>query len=159
MEAKRHWEQRSATDQFRISFKIHCKASKYLATFHYLPVHPRHPLHCRESEQLSNISSRAWSLSYLHALSLIHDTCSPTSLEPARASPTGHPAFRYGQAAGLLIMAYIKSGWTPTLFAVCLVLLFLPGRAAAFGAGNIPSISQVEGTNWRHGGESAKAAC
>ncbi|CAM1503944.1 Fc.00g015350.m01.CDS01 [Cosmosporella sp. VM-42] len=35
------------------------------------------------------------------------------------------------------------------LFAVCLVLL--PGKAAAFGAGNIPSIAQVEGHNWRHG--------
>ncbi|KID91624.1 Heterokaryon incompatibility protein Het-C [Metarhizium guizhouense ARSEF 977] len=35
------------------------------------------------------------------------------------------------------------------VLAVCLVLL--PGRAAAFGAGNIPSIAQVEGHNWRHG--------
>lgn len=33
--------------------------------------------------------------------------------------------------------------------AICLVLL--PGRAHAFGAGNIPSIAQVEGHNWRHG--------
>lgn len=35
------------------------------------------------------------------------------------------------------------------LFAVCLILL--PGKANAFGAGNIPSIAQVEGHNWRHG--------
>ncbi|OAQ73060.1 HET-C domain-containing protein HetC [Pochonia chlamydosporia 170] len=32
---------------------------------------------------------------------------------------------------------------------ICLVML--PGKAAAFGAGNIPSIAQVEGHNWRHG--------
>ncbi|PHH91923.1 hypothetical protein CDD83_9708 [Cordyceps sp. RAO-2017] len=30
-------------------------------------------------------------------------------------------------------------------------LVLLPGKAAAFGAGNIPSIAQVEGHNWRHG--------
>ncbi|KAK7413140.1 hypothetical protein QQX98_007966 [Neonectria punicea] len=35
------------------------------------------------------------------------------------------------------------------LFAVALILL--PGKVSAFGAGNIPSISQVEGHNWRHG--------
>ncbi|KAM0553835.1 hypothetical protein ACHAPJ_007181 [Fusarium lateritium] len=35
------------------------------------------------------------------------------------------------------------------LIAVCLILL--PGKADAFGAGNIPSIAQVEGHNWRHG--------
>ncbi|KAH7249908.1 heterokaryon incompatibility Het-C [Fusarium redolens] len=35
------------------------------------------------------------------------------------------------------------------LIAVCLILL--PGKAEAFGAGNIPSIAQVEGHNWRHG--------
>ncbi|KAF8866883.1 Het-C-domain-containing protein [Acephala macrosclerotiorum] len=33
----------------------------------------------------------------------------------------------------------------------CLVLLVLPGKAAAFGAGNIPSIAQIEGLNFRHG--------
>ncbi|GFF58617.1 hypothetical protein IFM51744_10735 [Aspergillus udagawae] len=32
-----------------------------------------------------------------------------------------------------------------------LLLLLLSGRAHAFGAGNIASISQVEGQNWRHG--------
>ncbi|KAF7177121.1 hypothetical protein CNMCM7691_004855 [Aspergillus felis] len=32
-----------------------------------------------------------------------------------------------------------------------LLLLLLSGKANAFGAGNIASISQVEGQNWRHG--------
>lgn len=34
-----------------------------------------------------------------------------------------------------------------------IVLLALPSPAAAFGAGNIPSIAQVEGLNFRHGGK------
>lgn len=34
-----------------------------------------------------------------------------------------------------------------------LLLVFLPSPVAAFGAGNIPSISQIEGLNFRHGGE------
>ncbi|QUC23924.1 uncharacterized protein UV8b_08165 [Ustilaginoidea virens] len=34
---------------------------------------------------------------------------------------------------------------------LCVCLALLPGKAAAFGAGNIPSIAQVEGHNWRHG--------
>ncbi|KAH7321211.1 heterokaryon incompatibility Het-C [Stachybotrys elegans] len=37
------------------------------------------------------------------------------------------------------------------LLCVLVALAFLPGKAAAFGAGNIPSIAQVEGHNWRHG--------
>jgi hypothetical protein len=38
------------------------------------------------------------------------------------------------------------------LFFVALALLvLLPGTANAFGAGNIASISKVEGKNWRHG--------
>ncbi|KAI0484110.1 heterokaryon incompatibility Het-C [Xylariaceae sp. FL0804] len=37
------------------------------------------------------------------------------------------------------------------LLALMLVLVLMPTRAAAFGAGNIPSIAQVEGINWRHG--------
>ncbi|KAK3387600.1 heterokaryon incompatibility Het-C [Podospora didyma] len=37
------------------------------------------------------------------------------------------------------------------LLVLAIVLIVLPGRAAAFGAGNIPSIAQVEGHNWRHG--------
>ncbi|EMR63459.1 putative het-c protein [Eutypa lata UCREL1] len=32
-----------------------------------------------------------------------------------------------------------------------IILILMPGKAAAFGAGNIPSIAQVEGHNWRHG--------
>jgi hypothetical protein len=35
---------------------------------------------------------------------------------------------------------------------VCVLLLVLPSPAAAFGAGNIPSIATVEGKNFRHGG-------
>ena len=34
-----------------------------------------------------------------------------------------------------------------------LLLALLPLPAAAFGAGNIPSIAQIEGLNFRHGGE------
>jgi len=36
------------------------------------------------------------------------------------------------------------------LIAIALLVL-LPGKADAFGAGNIASISAVEGKNWRHG--------
>lgn len=39
-----------------------------------------------------------------------------------------------------------------TILLVCvLVLAILPSPVAAFGAGNIASISAVEGHNWRHG--------
>jgi hypothetical protein len=31
------------------------------------------------------------------------------------------------------------------------LLVLLPGKANAFGAGNIASISKIEGKNWRHG--------
>ncbi|KAI2292273.1 hypothetical protein LOZ03_002926 [Ophidiomyces ophidiicola] len=34
---------------------------------------------------------------------------------------------------------------------VCAVLVLLPLQVNAFGAGNIASISAVEGKNWRHG--------
>jgi hypothetical protein len=43
-------------------------------------------------------------------------------------------------------------GWGSALLVLGLLLVVLPGQAAAFGAGNIPSIAQVEGHNWRHGG-------
>ncbi|TQN70775.1 hypothetical protein CSHISOI_04657 [Colletotrichum shisoi] len=48
-------------------------------------------------------------------------------------------------------MASSGLGRGSILLALCLLLVLLPGRAAAFGAGNIPSIAQVEGHNWRHG--------
>ncbi|KAL2144337.1 hypothetical protein VTI28DRAFT_9245 [Corynascus sepedonium] len=48
-------------------------------------------------------------------------------------------------------MAGLRFGWGSTLLALALLLVVLPGKAAAFGAGNIPSIAQVEGHNWRHG--------
>lgn len=31
------------------------------------------------------------------------------------------------------------------------ILVLLPAKADAFGAGNIASISKIEGKNWRHG--------
>ncbi|KAF2796223.1 Het-C-domain-containing protein [Melanomma pulvis-pyrius CBS 109.77] len=37
------------------------------------------------------------------------------------------------------------------LLVALVALVLLPGKAAAFGAGNIASISKVEGKNWRHG--------
>ncbi|KAE8349658.1 heterokaryon incompatibility Het-C [Aspergillus coremiiformis] len=37
------------------------------------------------------------------------------------------------------------------LLVICLVLVVLPSQVHAFGAGNIASISAVEGKNWRHG--------
>ena len=38
------------------------------------------------------------------------------------------------------------------LLLICLVaLVLLPAPAAAFGAGNIASVSKIEGLNWRHG--------
>jgi hypothetical protein len=45
------------------------------------------------------------------------------------------------------LMSSSSSLWLP-----CLVLLVLWARpTAAFGAGNIASLSKVEGHNWRHG--------
>lgn len=44
-------------------------------------------------------------------------------------------------------------GGASMLLVLAVILIVLPGKAAAFGAGNIPSIAQVEGHNWRHGGE------
>lgn len=48
-------------------------------------------------------------------------------------------------------MSSSRRNWGTTLLILALVLVVLPGRATAFGAGNIPSIAQVEGHNWRHG--------
>ncbi|KAI1374722.1 heterokaryon incompatibility Het-C [Hypoxylon crocopeplum] len=44
-----------------------------------------------------------------------------------------------------------RLGFGSLLLVVAIVLVVMPGKAAAFGAGNIPSIAQVEGHNWRHG--------
>lgn len=39
-----------------------------------------------------------------------------------------------------------------SLLLICLLaLVFLTSPVAAFGAGNIASISSIEGLNWRHG--------
>ncbi|KAL2155549.1 hypothetical protein VTH82DRAFT_291 [Thermothelomyces myriococcoides] len=48
-------------------------------------------------------------------------------------------------------MASLRFGWGSALLVLGLLLVVLPGKVAAFGAGNIPSIAQVEGHNWRHG--------
>ncbi|KAI0834292.1 heterokaryon incompatibility Het-C [Hypoxylon sp. FL0890] len=42
-------------------------------------------------------------------------------------------------------------GFGSLLLVIAIFLVVMPGKAAAFGAGNIPSIAQVEGHNWRHG--------
>lgn len=48
-------------------------------------------------------------------------------------------------------MAVPQLGFGSMLLVLAIVLVVMPGKAAAFGAGNIPSIAQVEGHNWRHG--------
>jgi len=48
-------------------------------------------------------------------------------------------------------MISIRMGWGSMLLTLTILLVMLPGKAAAFGAGNIPSIAQVEGHNFRHG--------
>ncbi|KAI2632568.1 heterokaryon incompatibility Het-C [Hypomontagnella submonticulosa] len=48
-------------------------------------------------------------------------------------------------------MASSRYGFGSFLLVVAIILVVMPGKAAAFGAGNIPSIAQVEGHNWRHG--------
>ncbi|KAI1330773.1 heterokaryon incompatibility Het-C [Xylariaceae sp. FL0255] len=48
-------------------------------------------------------------------------------------------------------MGWLRPSLGTSLLILGLILVLMPGRAAAFGAGNIPSIAQVEGQNWRHG--------
>lgn len=48
-------------------------------------------------------------------------------------------------------MASFRPGFGSLLLVLGIILVVMPGQAAAFGAGNIPSIAQVEGHNWRHG--------
>ncbi|KAJ4306687.1 hypothetical protein N0V88_000051 [Collariella sp. IMI 366227] len=48
-------------------------------------------------------------------------------------------------------MSAFRMGWGSPLLVLAILLIVLPDKAAAFGAGNIPSIAQVEGHNWRHG--------
>ncbi|TVY58317.1 hypothetical protein LCER1_G000515 [Lachnellula cervina] len=45
----------------------------------------------------------------------------------------------------------MASIFSSVIFISCLVLLILPSPASAFGAGNIPSVAQIEGLNFRHG--------
>ncbi|KKA25674.1 HET-C domain protein HetC [Rasamsonia emersonii CBS 393.64] len=42
-------------------------------------------------------------------------------------------------------------GFPPALLILLVLLVLLPTKAHAFGAGNIASISAIEGKNWRHG--------
>ncbi|GAP83701.1 putative heterokaryon incompatibility protein Het-C [Rosellinia necatrix] len=48
-------------------------------------------------------------------------------------------------------MGLPRLGIGSALLVFGLILVLMPTKAAAFGAGNIPSIAQVEGHNWRHG--------
>ncbi|KAI1195267.1 heterokaryon incompatibility Het-C [Nemania serpens] len=48
-------------------------------------------------------------------------------------------------------MGLPRLGFGSTLLMLGLILVLMPTQVAAFGAGNIPSIAQVEGHNWRHG--------
>lgn len=48
-------------------------------------------------------------------------------------------------------MAFLIPSSGSFLLIACILLLVLPSPAVAFGAGNIPSISNVEGKNFRHG--------
>ncbi|KAI0143040.1 heterokaryon incompatibility Het-C [Xylariaceae sp. FL1272] len=48
-------------------------------------------------------------------------------------------------------MSFLRPSFGSTLLILGLILVLMPTKAAAFGAGNIPSIAQVEGHNWRHG--------
>ncbi|KAL2759460.1 hypothetical protein ACRALDRAFT_1039377 [Sodiomyces alcalophilus JCM 7366] len=49
---------------------------------------------------------------------------------------------------GFLGLGRSRGSW---FLVLCLALIILPGKAYAFGAGNIPSIAQIEGFNFRHG--------
>ncbi|KAM5485017.1 hypothetical protein MaudMau93_005556 [Microsporum audouinii] len=40
---------------------------------------------------------------------------------------------------------------TTTILLIAVLLVVLPARVEAFGAGNIASVSAIEGKNWRHG--------
>ena len=56
-------------------------------------------------------------------------------------------------ATPALKMGLPNPGSGSWILIACLLLIVLPSPAAAFGAGNIPSIAQVEGLNFRHGGK------
>ncbi|TVY94310.1 hypothetical protein LAWI1_G000123 [Lachnellula willkommii] len=48
-------------------------------------------------------------------------------------------------------MASSSLSFSSVILISCLVLMILPSPASAFGAGNIPSVAQIEGLNFRHG--------
>lgn len=49
-------------------------------------------------------------------------------------------------------MTFSNPNFGSILFVALAVLVLLPAPVAAFGAGNIPSVSVIEGQNFRHGG-------
>jgi hypothetical protein len=51
----------------------------------------------------------------------------------------------------LLTSTKMAGSTTYVLLVALALLVLLPGKADAFGAGNIASISKIEGKNWRHG--------
>ena len=90
---------------------------------------------------------------------------SPAQVDPANCSPQPHLANAITSlrihhiivaiAIVTLFLTSIMAGFRMPgnmLLVLAVLLVVLPHRAVAFGAGNIPSIAQVEGHNWRHGG-------
>ncbi|WEW57419.1 hypothetical protein PRK78_002886 [Emydomyces testavorans] len=48
-------------------------------------------------------------------------------------------------------MGSYTTGLKPILLTFAIILVLFPLQSNAFGAGNIASISKIEGKNWRHG--------
>lgn len=66
--------------------------------------------------------------------------------------PNHLPLTSYSPSPFHLRPAWIMENSTKYVLLIALALLvLLPGKAEAFGAGNIASISAIEGKNWRHG--------
>lgn len=67
----------------------------------------------------------------------------------------GHPLLCFLSTSLSLTPSFaidiMASSTTYVLLIAVALLVLLPGRAEAFGAGNIASISAIEGKNWRHG--------
>jgi hypothetical protein len=87
----------------------------------------------------------------------------PAQVDPANCSPQPYLANAITQnsqsdiivAIVILFLTTTMAGFRMPgnmLLVLVVLLVVLPHRAVAFGAGNIPSIAQVEGHNWRHGG-------
>lgn len=50
-------------------------------------------------------------------------------------------------------MAFPTPHFSSIFLVTCILLVLLPSPVSAFGAGNIPSIAEIEGLNFRHGGK------